>query len=204
MAKKENEDKTLVLESPRNIERKDIKKKYAEMTFRIEVQDTDTSDMIVEKMFNEIESYLDVIGIRIDCIKIVEGMQQEIRILQPKISDEKTDSFFYENDIARAIRSDGTEILLIASGFIRIKINGEEYNNITKEKAIEKFALTDKKLEDLKKEGALVWKNNNWFEVIYLKEGMNDWGAIDNTVKYNYDAAIEVFNDCYNRKDLNI
>lgn len=204
MAKKENEDKTLVLESPRNIERKDIKKKYAEMTFRIEVQDTDTSDMIVEKMFNEIESYLDVIGIRIDCIKIVEGMQQEIRILQPKISDEKTDSFFYENDIARAIRSDGTEILLIASGFIRIKINGEEYNNITKEKAIEKFALTDKKLEDLEKEGVLVWKNNNWFEVIYLKEGMNDWGAIDNTVKYNYDAAIEVFNDCYNRKDLNI
>lgn len=129
--------------------------------------------------------------------------KQEIRILQQKISDEKTDSFFYDSSIAHAIRSDGTAILLIASGDIRIEIDGEEYDNKTKEKAIEKYGLTDKKLADLEKEGMLVWGNNNWFEVIWTRDGMERWESVSNTVKYDYDTAIQIFNDCYNRTDLN-
>lgn len=129
--------------------------------------------------------------------------KQEIRILQPKISDEKTDSFFYDSSIAHAIRPDGTAILLIANGDIIIKIDGEVYDNKTKEKAIEKYDLTDKKLADLEKEGMLVWENNNWFEIIWTRDGMEHWESVGNTVKYHYDDAIQIFKDCYNRKDLN-
>jgi len=128
--------------------------------------------------------------------------KQEIRILRPKISDEKTDSFFYDSSIAHAIRSDGTAILLIANGDIRIEIDGEDYDNKTKEKAIEKYDLTDKKLADLEKEGTLIWGNNNWFEVIWTRDGMERWESVNNTVRYDYDAAIQIFKDCYNRKDL--
>jgi len=128
--------------------------------------------------------------------------KQEIRILQPKISDEKTDSFFYDSSVAHAIRSDGTAILLIANGDIRVEIDGEDYDNKTKEKAIEKHSLTDKKLKDLEKEGLLVWRNNNWFEVIWTRDGKESWGSVSNTVKYDYDDAIQIFKDCYNRKDL--
>lgn len=128
--------------------------------------------------------------------------KQEIRILQPKISDEMTDSFFYDSSVAHAIRSDGTAILLIANGDIRVEIDGEDYDNKTKEKAIEKHSLTDKKLKDLEKEGLLVWRNNNWFEVIWTRDGKESWGSVSNTVKYDYDDAIQIFKDCYNRKDL--
>lgn len=63
----------------KSIDGEKIKKKYAVMMFSVDVQDTDTSDDIEDKMFNEIESYLDVIGIRMDCIKIVdESVDEEI------------------------------------------------------------------------------------------------------------------------------
>lgn len=129
--------------------------------------------------------------------------KQEIRILQPKISDEKTNSFFYDSSIAHAIRLDGTAILLIANGDIRIEIDGKEYDSKTKEKAIEKYGLTNKKLAELEKEGILVWGNNNWFEVIGARDGMEHWESVSNTVKYDYDEAIQIFKNCYNRKDLN-
>lgn len=128
--------------------------------------------------------------------------KQEIRILQPKISDEKTDSFFYDSSIAHAIRSDGTAILLIANGDIRIEIDGEYYDNKTKEDAIKKYDITDKKLADLEKDGRVIWKNNNWFEIIYTRDGMGYWASVDNTVEYDYDAALQMFKDCYNGKDL--
>ncbi len=128
--------------------------------------------------------------------------KQEIRILQPKISDEKIDSFFYDSSIAHVIRSDGIAILLIANGDIRVEIDGEDYDNKTKEKAIEKHSLTDKKLKDIEKEGLLVWGNNNWFEVIWTRDGRDSWESVSNTVKYDYDGAIQIFKDCYNHKDL--
>jgi hypothetical protein len=129
--------------------------------------------------------------------------KQEIRILQPKISDEKTDSFFYHNSgIAHAIRPDGTAILLIAEGDIRIELYNEVYDNKTKETAIEKYELTDKKLKDLEKDGVLIWKNNNWFEIIYTRDGMKCWELVNNSVVYDYDKAIKNFKDCYNRTDL--
>lgn len=128
--------------------------------------------------------------------------KQEIRILQPKISDGKTDSFFYDSSIAHAIRSDGTAILLIANGDIRIEIDGEDYDNKTKEDAIKKYDLTDKKLADLVKEGRVIFRNNNWFEIIYTRDGMGCWASVDNTVEYDYAAAIQLFKDCYNRQLL--
>lgn len=127
----------------------------------------------------------------------------EIRILQPKISDEKTDSFFYDSSIAHAIRSDGKVILLIANGAIRLEIDGKDYDNETKEKAIEIYELTDKKLADLEKEGMLIWENSNWFEVIWTKNGMVGWESVSHTSKHDYDAALRTFKDCYNRKSLN-
>lgn len=129
--------------------------------------------------------------------------KQEIRILQPKISDEKTDSFFYDSSIAHAIRPDGTAILLIAEGDIRIEIDGKDYDNKTKEDAIKKYNITDEKLADLVNGGRMIWKNNNWFEIIYTRDGMGYWTSVDNTVKYDYDTAIQLFKDCYNRTDLN-
>lgn len=129
--------------------------------------------------------------------------KQEIRILQQKISDEKTDSFFYEKSIAHGIRPDGKAVVLVADGDIRLEINGKGYDNSTKEEAIEKYELTDKKLADLEKEGVLIWENNNWFEVMWTKDGMNYWESVSNTIKYDYDAALQTFKDCYNRKSLN-
>ena len=123
--------------------------------------------------------------------------KREIRILQPKISDEKTDSFFYDGSIAHGIRSDGTAILLIANGDIRIEIDSEKYDNKTKEQVIEKYGLTDKKLADLVKEGRVVWGNNNWFEVIWTRDGMGSWESVSNTVKYYYDEAIQTFKDSF-------
>lgn len=130
--------------------------------------------------------------------------KQDIRILQPKISDEKIGSFFYDSSIAHAIRADGTTILLIANGDIRIEIYGEDYDNKSRSVAIEKYGLTDKKLTDLEKEGVLVWRNNNWFEVIWTKDGNKSWESVDNTLSFDYDAAIQIFNDCYNLTDLNV
>ena len=46
--------------------------------------------------------------------------KQDIRILVPKISDEKRNSFFYDSSIAHGIRLDGIAILLVAVGHIRI------------------------------------------------------------------------------------
>jgi len=128
--------------------------------------------------------------------------KREIRILQPKISDEKTDSFFYENSVAHGIRPDGKAVLLVANGDIRIEINDKEYDNHTKEVAIEEYGLTDKKLTDLEREGVLIWQNNNWFEVIWTKDGMEGWESVSNTVKYDYDSALQTLKDCYNRKHL--
>ena len=129
--------------------------------------------------------------------------KQAIRILGPKISDEKMDSFFYYGSIAHAIRPDGKAILLIASGDIRIEINGEYYNNNTKGQAIEKYGLTDKKLADLETDGALIWKNNNWFEVIWTIDGKDCWESVSNTIKYDYEDAFQIFKDCYSRSSLN-
>lgn len=127
--------------------------------------------------------------------------KQEIRILVPKISDEKRGSFFYDSSVAHGIREDGTAILLVAIGHIRIKIDGESYNNETKEKAVEKYSLTDEKLANLEKEGLLIWENNNWFEVIWTRDDKEHWESVDEPVKYYYDEAMELFNKCYNRSE---
>lgn len=128
--------------------------------------------------------------------------KREIRILQSKISDEKADSFFYDGSVAHAIRSDGKAVLLVANGDIILEINGKEYDNKTKEKAIEKYELTDKKLVDLEEKGLLIWEKSNLFEVIWTRDGMGGWESVSNTVKYDYDEALGAFKDCFNRKSL--
>lgn len=124
--------------------------------------------------------------------------KQDIRILAPKISDDKKDAFFYKDSIAHGIRADGIVILLIANGDIRLDIDGEMFDNKTKDDAIAKYGLTDKKLVELEKEGRLIWRNNNWFKVIWTEEGKKCWESVDNIVAFNYDDAMKMFNDYYN------
>jgi hypothetical protein len=50
------------------------RKKFAVMEFKVEIKETDTEKQIEEKMYHEVESWLEVIGIRMDAIKIVEGV----------------------------------------------------------------------------------------------------------------------------------
>ena len=62
--------------------------------------------------------------------------------------------------------------------------------------------MTDEKLKTLEKEGSLIWENNNWFEVIWTRDDKEGWESVDNTVKYDYDEALQLFNEYYNRTDI--
>lgn len=124
--------------------------------------------------------------------------KQNIRILTPKISDDKKGAFFYKDSMAHGIREDGVAVLLIANGEIRLEIDGENYDNKTKDDAIIKYGLTDEKLKELEKEGRLIWKNNNWFEVIWTREYEKCWKFAMDVVAFDYDEAIKMFTDYYN------
>jgi hypothetical protein len=56
---------------------KEKPKKYAVMFFKVEIEDSDTTDQIIEKMYGEAESYIDVVGIRMDCISIINEDTKE-------------------------------------------------------------------------------------------------------------------------------
>lgn len=66
---------------------KEKPKKYAVMFFKVDVADSDTANQIEEKMFHEVESYLDVIGIRMDCIQIISerATEKEIMLIAEEI-----------------------------------------------------------------------------------------------------------------------
>jgi hypothetical protein len=117
-------------------------------------------------------------------------------ILQEKIPN-KTDSFFYEGDIAEIEKPNGTILTLIATGEIRIEINGKTYKNNQVDDAISEHKLTDKKLQELGGKGKIDWLENNWFEVVWQTKG-NDYADSDiGVVAGDYDEAIELLKSYY-------
>jgi hypothetical protein len=107
----------------------------------------------------------------------------------------KTNSFFYEGEIAHAKNNKGTIYSLIATGDIRIDINDDSYRNESVHEAIDKYKLTDKKLLKLEEQGKLTWQNNNWFEVTWLPKGEKVWQFDVGEVVWDYDSAIQLLKD---------
>jgi hypothetical protein len=120
-------------------------------------------------------------------------LKEKIKIITEKVSDEKTDSIFYDGcDIAEITDDNGTRFIVIASGDIRININDDTYRNNQIDDAETKYKLTDKKLKELEAKGKLTWENNNWFEVIWILKGSKESECEIGDVAYNYDEAIEL------------
>lgn len=120
----------------------------------------------------------------------------KIEIVQPKIKG-KTDSFFYEGEIATATKPNGTILSLIATGDILICIDDEGYFNGNRDTAIDKYGLTDRKLRTLENKGRLSWQNNNWFEVLWREKDSEEWQSEIGDVAYDYDEAIELLKSYY-------
>lgn len=128
--------------------------------------------------------------------KVVRRLEgTDIKIHQKKIANNVTNSFFYDGEIASAIAPDGTQLSLIATGEIRICMNGEriycngkEYNSGFGFK-VEK----DKELTKVTDEKGFQWENNNWFEVTFSKDGYSDSDIGE--VVYDYDSGIQLLND---------
>ena len=104
----------------------------------------------------------------------------------------KTDSFFYEEEIAYIKRKNGDIFSVIANGDIKINIGNDCYNNYNLCDAITKFKLTDKKLALLDKQNKIIWENNNWFEVGVLRKDSEFWEYELGEVAYDYDGAIQL------------
>lgn len=123
-------------------------------------------------------------------------------IIQEKISKDKTDSFFYEGDIAEIEKPNGTLLTLIATGDIKIVINkskeeDEFYYNGNLWEAINHYNLTDDKLREMEESGDLEFINNNWFEVVWLKKGNEYTDSDMGVVVGDYDEAIELLKSYY-------
>ena len=128
-------------------------------------------------------------------VRRLEGT--DIKIIQKKLGENITDSFFYDGVIAEAMSMNGTELQLIATGEIKIRNkngvvfqNGEEYND--------GFGFNVDNDNDLKKvneENGFEWEMNNWFEVLFISPG-DTYGDSDmGEVVYDYDSAIQLLDD---------
>ena len=115
-------------------------------------------------------------------------MKFKPKILQKMIDNNHKDSFFYEGEIATITKKNGTQLLLIATGDIRIMLNGNCYRN----GQVDELDLTDRKLRNLEAKGTLVWENNNWFEVIFKQKGCSQFDCVIGDVVYNYKDAIKL------------
>ena len=122
-------------------------------------------------------------------------MKNKIEILQERISEDHNDSIWYDGVIAITIKPNGTELLLIATGEIRIMskdgnlvFDGDKERN----EGIEGGLNSDKDLKKLGYENneKYSWVNNNWFEVIFKKKGEKCFDSIMGDVAYEYDQAI--------------
>lgn len=115
-----------------------------------------------------------------------------IEILQEKISEKHNDSFWYDGHIASFTKSNGTELILIASG--EIKIRDKEgyvvYDVKERNDGIRGGLNND---DDLKKIGNdYYWDMNNWFEVIFKKKGEDNFDCVLGDVAHEYDDGIEL------------
>ena len=122
-----------------------------------------------------------------------------MEILQEKISEKHNDSFWYDGHIARIVKKNGTELILIACGDIRIhNKEGELVYDCKERNSGIKGGLNND--DDLKKIGNnyddnYYWENNNWFEVIFKKKNEEAFDSIMGDVRYDYDEAIEMLKE---------
>lgn len=121
---------------------------------------------------------------------------EEIEIIQKKISNKHNDSFWYEGNIAIYTKSNGTELLLIAVGEIRIynKDGNIVYDCKERNEGIKGGLNNDK---DLKKignsyEDKYYWENNNWFEVVFKRKGEDCFDSVLCDVAHEYDDGISL------------
>ena len=120
----------------------------------------------------------------------------KIETITKKISKKHNDSFWYESDIAKATKANGTELLLVACGDIRIhNKDGELVYDCKERNSGIKGGLNDD--DDLKKIGNdygddYYWENNNWFEVLFKKKDMEGYDSIMCNVAHDYDEAIKL------------
>lgn len=134
--------------------------------------------------------------------KIINALGYSPEIIQEKISDKHKDSFWYDGYIARFIKPNGTEFILIATGETQIRdkegyvvFDVKERNNGIK------GGLNDD--DDLKKidDENYSWEMNNWFEVIYKKEGDNYYDSDLGIVVYDYDEGLELLKSYYESEE---
>ena len=148
----------------------------------------------------KLEQILDKDGIE-KCLAEAENFIEELVcnkkfvIFEDKIP-ERTDSFFYDGEIAIAEHK-GKEFMLIATGDIKIVLPDEDdiIHNGNKWEKIAEYDLTDRKISKLEEEGKLQWENNNWFEVLYKNTDEDTWDFDIDEVAYDYDNAIELLCD---------
>ena len=132
--------------------------------------------------------------------KILSALTYNPTIIQEKIKG-KADSLFYEGDIAEVIKPNGTRLTLIATGDINIIIGKERYGNWNIQDFIYKHNLDDKKLEDLSSKDKIEWIDNNWFEVIFIKEGSDYADSLLGVVAYDYDEGMELLKSCFDNEE---
>ena len=129
-------------------------------------------------------------------------MKKEIEIIQKKVSEKHNDSFWYDGEIARVIKPNGTELCLIATGEIRI--NSKEGNIVfdckERNEGIKGGLNND---DDLQKIGNnyddnYCWENNNWFEVIFKRKDMDCFDSQMGDVAHEYDDGIELLKSYVN------
>lgn len=131
-------------------------------------------------------------------------MKKEIKIIQKKISKKHNDSFWYDGEIAKVTKPNGTELCLIAEGDIRIHDkNGEIVFDCKERNEGIKGGLNND--EDLQKIGNnydddYCWENNNWFEVIFKKKDEDFFDDVLCDVAHDYDEAIELL-EAYMKDD---
>lgn len=116
---------------------------------------------------------------------------EKIEIMQEKLANNKTDSFFYDGTIAKL-----GDYSLIACGDIRIYSDNGMYDV----KPRDSFDIPLETDEDLRKveERGGTWDMNNWLEVVNHKTG--DYVIGD--VAYYYDEGIELLKTYYEEKTL--
>jgi len=118
-----------------------------------------------------------------------------MEIIVEKLGEDKNDSFWYYNDvIAKVVKSDGKTLYAESHGEIRVLFEEDDtwYKN---QQAVDKAVdldLTDENLDKLNEHDG--WGNNNWFTIIEVDKDGNCCGD-DLGICHTYDEAIEMLKE---------
>ena len=136
-------------------------------------------------------------GIKKRILEVLEGTN--IKIIQKKISNKHNDSFWYDGEIAKVTKSNGTELCLIATGEIRIHNKEGEivFDGKERNEGIKGGLSNDSDLEKIgdDRSDKYYWENNNWFEVIFKGKNDNSFDSVLCDVAHEYDGAIQLLKD---------